>query len=52
MKSTDVIKLHISIYHGIVSATPVVFAGQGLSLTYLTCSVEHSQIYFYPLRLA
>ena len=49
----EMVKPHISIHHNIVSATQVSFAGQGLSLTYyLTSSVEHSQIYVYPLQLA
>ena len=47
-----VMKLHRSIHHGIVSATSMSLAGQGLSLTYVTRSVEHSQIYFYQLRSA
>ena len=46
------IKLHISIYHDIVSATSVAFAGQGLAWTYLTRSVEHSQMNVYQLLLA
>ena len=46
-----VMKFHISIYHGIVSATPVSLACQGLSSLYITQSAEHSQIYVYPLCL-
>ena len=39
-------------YHDIVSATLVLFVGQGLSSTYLFPSVELSKIYIYPLCLA
>ena len=52
IKRPIVIKLHISIDHDITLAIPVSFTGQGLSLTYLTCSVEYSQIYIYSLSLA
>ena len=48
-ENSIVMKLHISTHHDISSAAPVSFVGQGLSLT---CSVEHSQIYVYPLRFA
>ena len=42
-------KLHMSIHHDIVSVTSVLFAGQDLSLTYLTGFVKHSQICVRPL---
>ena len=47
-----VMKLHISIHHDIVSAISMSFAGQGLSLTYLTRFVEHCQIYVNSLCFA
>ena len=40
MKRLVVIKLHKSVHHDIVPATPVLFAGQGLYLTYLTGCVN------------
>ena len=46
MKSPFVMKRHISTHHGILSA------GQCLNMTYITSSVEHSQIYVNPLCLA
>ena len=52
MKRPIALKLYIILKYDIISATPVSFANQGLSFTYLTCSVEHSQIYVYPLGLA
>lgn len=45
-------KLQTNFYHGIVSATPVLFVGQGLSSTYSFPSVELSKIYIYSLCLA
>ena len=45
MKRPIVMKLHISKHHYMVSAVAVSFAGQGLTLTYFLCSVEHNQIY-------
>ena len=51
-KKTNCNALYISIHHGIVSATSVSLAGQDLSLTHITCSIEHSQIFVKPLRLA
>lgn len=49
MKSPIVMKHHKSIHHDIILATPVSFADQGQGLTYLTCSIEHCRIYFYPI---
>ena len=40
MKRLIMMKLHISIHHGIVSATSVSLAGQGLSLTDIIRSIE------------
>ena len=45
-------KLHTSLYQDIVSTTLVSLLGQGQTLTYCSRSVEHNQIYVYPLRLA
>ena len=45
-------KLYTGLYQDIVSATPVLFPGQGVTLTFFSLSVEHNQIYVYPLDLA
>ena len=41
-------KLHISKHLDMSSVIPELFAGQGLTLTCFTCSIEHSQILYLP----
>ena len=50
-KRPIMMKLHIRLHHDIVSAMPLIFIGQRLTLIYF-CSVLLSQIYIYQLRLA